>query len=146
MKKIFIVVMVAGILTGCSESSSKVTTVCKGSFDYGDIENLYEAKGDQVTKITNTTINDYSNTDYDDETLVATLESQLSVYQDIEGLEIKITSKDKIVSREFTIDLENGDLAKLKEIGLIKLNDDGFVSLKELSKEAKENNLTCKEK
>ena len=37
MKKIFIVMMIAGILTGCSDSSTKSITVCKGSFDYGDI-------------------------------------------------------------------------------------------------------------
>ena len=47
MKKIFIVMMIAGILTGCSDSSTKSITVCKGSFDYGDIENTYEGYQDR---------------------------------------------------------------------------------------------------
>ena len=113
MKKIFIVMMIAGILTGCSDSSTKSITVCKGSFDYGDIENTYEAKGDKVIRIVNVTINDYRDTDYDDETLVSTLESQLNVYN---------------------------------EVGLIDLNGDGTVSFEKLTKNAKENKLTCKEK
>ena len=122
MKKIFIVMMIAGILTGCSDSSTKSITVCKGSFDYGDIENTYEAKGDKVIRIVNVTINDYRDTDYDDETLVSTLESQLNVYKEIDGLEIKLTAKDQIVRQEFIIDIENGDLKKLNEVGLIDLN------------------------
>ena len=139
MKKIFIVMMIAGILTGCSDSSTKSITVCKGSFDYGDIENTYEAKGDKVIRIVNVTINDYRDTDYDDETLVSTLESQLNVYKEIDGLEI-------IVRQEFIIDIENGDLKKLNEVGLIDLNGDGTVSFEKLTKNAKENKLTCKEK
>ena len=55
------------------------------------------------------TINDYRDTDYDDETLVSTLESQLNVYKEIDGLEIKLTAKDQIVRQEFIIDIENGD-------------------------------------
>ena len=141
MKKIFIVMMIAGILTGCSDSSTKSITVCKGSFDYGDIENTYEAKGDKVIRIVNVTINDYRDTDYDDETLVSTLESQLN-----DGLEIKLTAKDQIVRQEFIIDIENGDLKKLNEVGLIDLNGDGTVSFEKLTKNAKENKLTCKEK
>ena len=139
MKKIFIVMMIAGILTGCSDSSTKSITVCKGSFDYGDIENTYEAKGDKVIRIVNVTINDYRDTDYDDETLVSTLE-------EIDGLEIKLTAKDQIVRQEFIIDIENGDLKKLNEVGLIDLNGDGTVSFEKLTKNAKENKLTCKEK
>ena len=145
MKKIFIVMMIAGILTGCSDSSTKSITVCKGSFDYGDIENTYEAKGDKVIRIVNVTINDYRDTDYDDETLVSTLESQLNVYKEIDGLEIKLTAKDQIVRQEFIIDIENGDLKKLNEVGLIDLNGDGTVSFEKLTKNAKENKLTCKE-
>ena len=141
MKKIFIVMMIAGILTGCSDSSTKSITVCKGSFDYGDIENTYEAKGDKVIRIVNVTINDC-----DDETLVSTLESQLNVYKEIDGLEIKLTAKDQIVRQEFIIDIENGDLKKLNEVGLIDLNGDGTVSFEKLTKNAKENKLTCKEK
>ena len=146
MKKIFIVMMIAGILTGCSDSSTKSITVCKGSFDYGDIENTYEAKGDKVIRIVNVTINDYRDTDYDDETLVSTLESQLNVYKEIDGLEIKLTAKDQIVRQEIIIDIENGDLKKLNEVGLIDLNGDGTVSFEKLTKNAKENKLTCKEK
>ena len=134
MKKIFIVMMIAGILTGCSDSSTKSITVCKGSFDYGDIENTYETKGDKVIRIVNVTINDYRDTDYDDETLVSTLESQLNVYKEIDGLEIKLTAKDQIVRQE------------LNEVGLIDLNGDGTVSFEKLTKNAKENKLTCKEK
>ena len=92
------------------------------------------------------TINDYRDTDYDDDTLVSTLESQLNVYKEIDGLEIKLTAKDQIVRQEFIIDIENGDLKKLNEVGLIDLNGDGTVSFEKLTKNAKENKLTCKEK
>ena len=33
MKKIFIVMMIAGILTGCSDSSTNSMSVLKGSFE-----------------------------------------------------------------------------------------------------------------
>ena len=44
-------------------------------------------------------------------------------------MEIKLTAKDQIVRQEFIIDIENGDLKKLNEVGLIDLNGDGTVSL-----------------
>ena len=61
-------------------------------------------------------------------------------------MEIKLTAKDQIVRQEFIIDIENGDLKKLNEVGLIDLNSDGTVSFEKLTKNAKENKLTCKEK
>ena len=146
MKKIFIVMMIAGILTGCSDSSTNSITNCKLGFEDGYIENAYETIDGNVNMIVNVTINDYRDTDYDDETLVSTLESQLNVYKEIDGLEIKLTAKDQIVRQEFIIDIENGDLKKLNEVGLIDLNGDGTVSFEKLTKNAKENKLTCKEK
>ncbi len=142
MKKIISACLMAAIvLAGCS-SSATTTTICTLEQEGLSGTVTLEAKGDKVTKQTESVLIPTNGaTPEDIEKTKSTLEQ---MYGGLEGVTMNFEEKDGKFLLETVIDYSKADLAKLSESGLIEAEGKvAYISLKETIAFQEQSGLKC---
>lgn len=153
MKKLFSLMVLVLLLTGCS-SDEKTTTICKGNIDELTTTNVtIESEGDKVSLMKHHLVYDLSGMVTDDLPIdsywLPAIKSLNPDYSELKGGKAKYTVDGEKIYYDVEIDYNKADLDELKDAKLITTNKDGkvvFISLEETIKEQEKGGLTCKEK
>lgn len=147
MKKILVLLISLLCFCGCSTKKT-TTTVCKldtmGMLDSMEII----SEGDKVTNLIETvTIKwaDFEIETEDDKTLLeTTMLDFFEVLEDIDGIKISSKKTDEALNITVKMDIVNGDLDAMKEIGILNFDEDTVsISLEKSIEGLKENGYTC---